>query len=265
MPTLALLLLLQELDQLVQDLRDERIEVRYLAERKLVGAGVRAVPHVAPLLSCDDVEARSRAESVVRSVGLTAVALLERHGARDWATRLVRERALSHLERDCCRVELRDTPNWPATAELEAVTDSHLWGIVSAYRFRSGERGVEVLVVERGRELRVRRGTMDADEYRTWLRVLAAVHAARVTADPEWKPRPSDRVRFATVRLRNCDDLLMERSYSGACDGERVAKWGNVDSAVGVVWSMVRDRSLTATEPTLEEQEWIRRVLDRAR
>jgi len=263
--TILLSVSLQEVDRLVQDLSDERIDVRDLAERSLVKAGARAVAHLAPLLSCDDVEVQSRAESVVRSVGLTAVPLLERHGARDWANRLVRDKAWSHLKRDCCRVELREAPKWPATAELEAVTNGHLYGTVSAYRFHRGERGVKVLVVERDRELRIRHGTLDADVYGAWLRVLAAVHAARVTSEPEMEQRPSDRVRFATVRLRDSERVLMEQSYSGAFDGERVAQWGITDSAAGVVWSMVRDLPLTPMVPTPEDLEWIRRILDRAR
>lgn len=263
MLTFVVLCSLQDLGRLAEDLRDDRIDVRDHAERELQRAGARAIPHIVPLLDTQDPELRYRVESVLRSAGLDAVTTLERHGARDWAQRLVRHKAWSHLKRDCCRVELRDAPEWPAVAELEAVTDGHLHRTVSAYRFRSTGGVVDVLRIERGRDTCIRRTQLRTEEFAGWLRVLATVHTARVTVEPEWQPRDSTRRRSVWVRIREDGRLLMERSYSGLFDGQRVGERGNTESAVGVVWSMVRDREYASAQLTDEEKEWFEKSIQR--
>jgi hypothetical protein len=85
----------------------------------------------------------------------------------------------------------------------------------------------------------------------------------RLAFDGLWQPRDSTRRRSVWVRIREDGRLLMERSYSGLFDGQRVGEWGNTESAVGVVWSMVRDREYASAQLTDEEKEWFERSIQR--
>jgi hypothetical protein len=255
---LLLLLALQDVAGAVRDLSSDDLDVRARAVETLSKAGVAAAAPVAELLEAADEELAGRAETILRSIGLSARAAVKARSG-DRARRLERALILDKakslvLEGTRFKIDWGEPPAAdPATTLLDVASGDLEAGPTTWLRFVPVKGSVDVLRLELDAgALKVSRATLATAAYDDLISVIAAIGEGQLH-DELKREHLGEKSVWRRVSTETDGVLGVDLEYGGRCGTTFAGKLARPRGAAAMAFDAIKP--LVFKESSLEARD----------